>query len=34
VHLSVAGYNCIGLLLAPLVKSSFTQAAINNEKHL
>jgi len=34
VHLSVAGYKCIGLLLAPLVKSSFTQTAINNEKCL
>jgi lysophospholipase L1-like esterase len=26
VHLSVSGYKCIGLLLAPLVKSSFTQS--------
>jgi lysophospholipase L1-like esterase len=34
VHLSVAGYKCIGLLLAPLVKGSCTQAAGNNEKHL
>ncbi len=34
VHLSVAGYKCIGLLLAPLVKSSFTQKAINDEKHV
>jgi lysophospholipase L1-like esterase len=34
VHLSVAGYKCIGLLMVPLVNSSFTQAASNNEKHL
>ena len=34
VHLSVAGYKSIGRLMAPLVKSFFTQAAGSNEQHV
>jgi lysophospholipase L1-like esterase len=34
VHLSVAGYKSIGRLMAPLVKSFFTQKAISDEKYV
>jgi|GEM_PF-726627 len=34
VHLSVAGYKSIGRLMAPLVKSFFTQKTISNEKYV